>query len=196
MQRPSLRVLAGAALLAGLSLSFVGLRQAKAAGAGADVLVQNDVDAPAQVAIAHSDEPFHATTQVTIAPRTQAGRVLLFTADRRIVLDHVSGRLVTSEFQTGDFALELEEPGRKTIAVHEVPLVQAWVYRPGTVQIPASQHLRLIASQPMHVIIEPGQSLYFHVQLPYYSDQAQGVATLTASGHYAASQPVPPKQGF
>lgn len=179
MPKLPLATLAAVLAVAGLAV----LRPVPATAAPThDVFVVNPADAPAQVALAHADEPFHLTTQANISGVVRAARVALITADRKMVIDHVSGRLITGSSNTGNFALELEEPGRKTVAVHEVPLTQAWDYGQQEVPISDNQRLRMIASQPMRVIVMPGQTLYFHVEVPYNSE---GVAQLTVSGHYA-----------
>ena len=183
MQRPSSKILAGTILLAGLALALTGLRPALAAVAH-DVFVVNTPDAPVQVAVAHADQPFHLTNQFTFGVEQNSHRVLLVTAERRMILEHVSGRIVGTKFDTPDFTLELEAPGRKTLAVHEIPLTQAWLY-PDNVGVKPNEQLRMIASQPIRLIIDAGQSLYWRAQLPY---QTESTVSLSASGHYAAGK--------
>lgn len=186
MKRPSFRILAGTVLLAGLALAMTGLRPAIAA-ATHDVIVRNTPDAPAQVEIANADEPFHASNAFTFGVQQNSHRVLLFTAPRRMILEHVSGRIQGTIYDTPNFTLELEAPGRKTLAVHEVPVTQAWIY-PENVGVPDNERLRMIASQPIRLIVDAGQSLYFRAQLPY---QTESSVTVSASGHYAPGKAAP-----
>ncbi|MBS2024601.1 MAG: hypothetical protein JST92_19540 [Deltaproteobacteria bacterium] len=182
---PPLRIpaLAASVLVAGFALALIHAAPA-AADALHDVLVVNSADKPVQTALAHSNEPFHLTAQLNF-DQTSTGilqqRVAMITATRKMVIDHISGRSIGSQYETPNFAVEIQEPGRKTLALHEIPLTQAWLY-PDDVGVDYDQRLRLIASQPIHLILDAGQTLIFVAQIPYGGTVT---SALTVSGHYA-----------
>jgi hypothetical protein len=182
MPRFTLQILAGAILLGGFGFAVIRPKPA-IAQATHDVYVVNPPKSPVPVAVVGGNEPFHLTAQLSFDGGSDRGRAELITATRRMIVEHVSGRLNTNQNQQANFSLELEAPGRKTVALHEVPLTRAWLI-PDDWEVDDSQRQLLIASQPMRFVIEPGQTLYWAVQ-EISAEPVLQIAALTVSGVYA-----------
>jgi len=103
----------------------------------------------------------------------------------KMIIDHVSSAVVTANQDTPHFSLQLEAPGRKTLAVHELLLRQVWSYPDEINEVDLNERLSLNSSQAMHLIVDVGESLFFESVLQYGN---LGVATLSVSGHYAEGQ--------